>query len=99
MDLNTEDYKTILNYYKLELPTTKNALKKKAEEILARKLCKCIKAVDPTDEKKSIAICNNQIFTKRNLKKFRFTCKKKNKLKNKKDTNKRLVKTKKNINM
>ena len=38
MDLNTEDYKTILNYYKLELPTTKNALKKKSRGNFSKKI-------------------------------------------------------------
>jgi len=97
MDLSIEDYKIILNHYNLHIPNERNQLKNKAEEILAEKLCKCIKAVDPNDEKKSIAICNKSIFSNRNLKKFRFTCKKKSRLKYKKNTRKKLMKTKKKL--
>ena len=97
MDLSIEDYKIILNHYNLHIPNERNQLKNKAEEILAEKLCKCIKAVDPIDEKKSIAICNKSIFSNRNLKKFRFTCKKKSRLKYKKNTRKKLMKTKKKL--
>lgn len=97
MDLSIEDYKIILNHYNLHIPNERNQLKNKAEEILAEKLCKCIKAIDPNDEKKSIAICNKSIFSNRNLKKFRFTCKKKSRLKYKKNTRKKLMKTKKKL--
>ena len=97
MDLSTEDYKIILKHYNLHIPNQKNKIKTKAEEILSEKLCRCIKAVDPKDEKKSIAICNNSVFKSRNLKKFRFTCKKKASLKSKKNSRKKLVKTKKNL--
>ena len=76
MDLSLEDYKIILKHYNLEIPSNKSNIKTKAENILAEKLCRCIKAVDPKDEKKSIAICNKSLFSNRNLKKFRFTCKK-----------------------
>jgi hypothetical protein len=97
MDLSLEDYKIILKHYNLEIPSNKSNIKTKAENILAEKLCRCIKAVDPKDEKKSIAICNKSLFSNRNLKKFRFTCKKKSKLGFKKNSKKKLMKTKKRL--
>ena len=97
MDLSTEDYKTILKHYNLGIPNQKNKVKTMAEDILAEKLCRCIKSVDPKDEKKSIAICNKSLFSNRNLKKFRFTCKKKSQLVSKKNSRKKLMKTKKKL--
>jgi len=56
---------------------------------------RCIKAVQKKSRYKksrAIAICNNSIFKKRDLKHFRFTCKKK-KFYRKKGTRKILSKT------
>jgi len=70
------DYKKILSYYKMRLPKKNKTLKKKAETILANKLCKCIKKVGLKNEKRSIAICTNSIFTRKGLRRGKFTCKK-----------------------
>ena len=56
-------------------------IKEKAEHLLATKLCKCIKKVEKKysekySEKRAIAICYNSVIKKKNLKTFRFTCKK-----------------------
>lgn len=80
MKLSNKDYISILNYYNVNLNNmTHLQIKNKAEKILADKLCKCIKTVDPTlkKESKAIAICTDSVLRKKNLKIFRFTCKKK----------------------
>ncbi len=78
-ELTYSDYNAILKYYGIPL-TNKNKKKNKAiaEHLLATKLCRCIKKVKKTSslpEKSAIAICNNSIFRKRNIKYNRFSCK------------------------
>ena len=48
MKLNRNDYLDILNYYKIHIDKNikTNVLKKKVEEIIANKLCSCIKKVN-----------------------------------------------------
>jgi len=106
MNLSNNDYIKIVKNYGIVLPKTKkgttniNKTKKLAKKILADKLCTCIKKVTRTSklrESGAIAICNKSIFTRRNIKHFRFTCKKRNKLLNKKGTKNALEKTKNKI--
>ena len=76
MRLTINDYIIILKHY--GLPVSKRSvkiLKKRVNKLLIGKLCRCIKAVKK-NERKSIAICTKSIFTNRNLKRGRFTCKK-----------------------
>ena len=80
MKLLKDDYKKILNYYNLSIPTKKKALKNKAENILADKLCKCIKKVSRKSggrETKHIGTCRKSVLKKKSLKAFRFKCKNK----------------------
>jgi hypothetical protein len=99
--LNNSDYRNILKYYKIDPATlTDKAIKEKAEHFLAVKLCKCIKNVkNKSDgnsdgknpiksEKRAIAICYNSVLKKKNLKIFKFKCKKTAKLLSKKGTRK-----------
>jgi hypothetical protein len=44
--ITDNDYKKILEFYKIPIPKSKRLLKNKAEKILAIKLCRCIKKVD-----------------------------------------------------
>ena len=87
--LKKDDYIKILNYYKIPIGPTDSSktIKIKAEEILADKLCKCIKKVKQTDdeidtetpteaESKAIGICTDSIFRRKGLKHSGFTCKK-----------------------
>ena len=87
--LKKDDYIKILNYYNIPIASTDSSktIKHKAEEILADKLCKCIKKVKNTDdeidtetpteaESKAIGICNDSIFRRKGLKHSGFTCKK-----------------------
>jgi hypothetical protein len=95
--LKQNDYIKILNYYDIPISPKESSktIKHKAENILAEKLCKCIKKVkknDTTDsnneddktpsesESKAIAICSNSIFEKKGLERGLFDCKKKPRL-------------------
>ena len=96
MKLSRKDYITILKYYKIDVSNDAKLkyIQEKAEQILAEKLCRCIKKVHNQDSKKvkirdtkearAIAICQNSILTKKKLKINRFTCKKKPKFLSKK---------------
>jgi hypothetical protein len=74
--ITTGDYKKILSFYKMRLPKKNKTLKEKAEKILGTKLCKCIKKVGLKNEPRSIAICSRSIFTRKGLRRGKFTCKK-----------------------
>lgn len=83
MQLTHSDYNKLLRYYGVIPKGTLYDKKKIAHKIMANKLCKCIKKVQKTAKLKepaAIAICNKSIFQKRNLKHYRFTCKKKKEL-------------------
>lgn len=73
--LTKQDYIGILKYYNLNIPKSKKLLKKQAEQIMADKLCKCIKKLDPDFQEKSIAICSKAIFNNKNLQRGKFKCK------------------------
>tara|TARA_B110000902_G_scaffold215439_1_gene247890 strand:- start:3 stop:350 length:348 start_codon:yes stop_codon:yes gene_type:complete len=87
MRLLKQDYMDILDYYNINysknLPI--NLLRKMVEDKLAKKICSCIKKVkekyNDTLESRSIAICNNSVIKKKNLKIYGFSCKKKKTLK------------------
>jgi hypothetical protein len=105
MKLTNKDYKTILTFYKVDLSAlSSKEIKTKAEHYLAMKLCKCIKKIKgpggtgpsasgtgTANEKRAIAICYNSVLKKKNLKVFKFSCKKKVILLPKKGTRKILV--------
>jgi hypothetical protein len=76
-NLTKKDYIKILSYYKKEIPSNFNSLKREAENILSDKLCKCIKKVDRSNESKSIAICSDSIFKKKGFVRGTFKCGKK----------------------
>ena len=74
--LNDKDYIKILEYYKKPIPKSKRALKMNAEHILAEKLCRCIKKVDPVNEGRAIGICTKTIFNTKGYSRGAFKCKK-----------------------
>ena len=86
--LTKNDYEKILNYYNIPFSSSDSSkqVKNKAEEILAEKLCKCIKKVKDSagnsdeDESRAIGICNDTVFRRKGIKYSAFTCKKKPKL-------------------
>ena len=75
MTLNKKDYTKILKYYNLPIPKSGSEMKKQAEEVLALKLCRCIKKVSPSNEAKAIGVCTRTIFKRKNLMRGPFTCK------------------------
>ena len=87
-NITNNDYKKILTYYKKKIPKTRRLLKKEANDILANKLCRCIKEVDPINEAKSIGICTRSIFNKRGYTRGAFSCKKKQQVTFRKQTKK-----------
>jgi hypothetical protein len=111
MKLKIKDYKSILKYYQIDFQElTPEEIKLNAEDILANKICRCIKKINKhtsipfkktelNNENKSIAICTNSIFRKKNLKNFGFTCKKNINLKTKKGSTLKLIKLKPNLKL
>jgi L-amino acid N-acyltransferase YncA len=80
-ELTNKDYVSILKYYNLSIPKSKRLLQKQAEQIMATKLCKCIKKIDPENEAKSIGICTKTIFSRKGYTRGQFQCKKKQSVK------------------
>jgi len=73
--LTNKDYVSILKYYNLPIPKSKRLLQKQSEQIMAEKLCKCIKKLDPENETKSIGICTKTIFNNKGYTRGNFKCK------------------------
>jgi len=70
------DYEKILSYYNIPFENlSNNQLKRAAEDILANKLCKCIKAVEKkTGTQNAISLCTASVFGKKGLKYFDMAC-------------------------
>ena len=86
--LTNKDYISILKYYNKKIPKSKMLIKIQAEKIMAEKLCKCIKKIDPIYEAKSIGICTKTIFNRKGLTRGQFQCKKTQSVKFRKNNNK-----------
>jgi hypothetical protein len=95
-ELTNKDYISILNYYNLVVPRSKRLIKKNAEKIMAEKLCKCIKKIDPVNEAKSIGICTKTIFNRKGYTRGQFKCKKTQSVKFRKTIKNKKLKTRKN---
>ena len=74
--LNEKDYIKILKFYNIRIPKSKRTMKYKAEQILAEKLCRCIKKIGT--EPSSIGVCTKAVINNKGLKRGNFTCRKKN---------------------
>tara|TARA_B100000902_G_scaffold373790_1_gene402135 strand:+ start:1435 stop:1803 length:369 start_codon:yes stop_codon:yes gene_type:complete len=71
--LTHSDYKAVLKYYGIDSKKmNKKAAREKALDILANKLCRCIKKVE--DERKAVAVCKDSVLRKKGLHNGRFTC-------------------------
>ena len=81
MSITKKDYEKILNFYKIKIPKSYKSLKNKAENILATKLCSCIKSVGPNldkiNEPRAIGICTKTIFNNKGFTRNSFSCKNK----------------------
>lgn len=71
------DYIKILQFYNKPIPKTNQLLKLQSEQIMANKLCRCIKKLDPKNEARSIGICTKTIFNNKGYTRGKFSCKKK----------------------
>ena len=108
MKLSSTDFRNILKHYKLKIPKTKKKTRKRAANVLAGKLCRCIKKVQKKGRKRktkrynkraATAICSSSIFKKRGLVHSRFNCKKTPRLYVNKKNKRYLSKTRKKFNM
>jgi len=79
-ELTKSDYMKILAYYDIKAPKNMDKIKEDAENILAKKLCSCIKKVSPINEPKSIGVCTRSIFNRKQLKRGTFRCKRRRKV-------------------
>jgi hypothetical protein len=91
--LTNKDYIDILNFYNIDIPKSKRLLKILSEKILAEKLCKCIKKLDPENEAKSIGICTKTIFNSKGFTRGLFQCKNKRTVKFRKTQKNKTTKT------
>jgi hypothetical protein len=84
--LNHDDYKKILDYYDIPIPKTRSKMKSTAEDVLANKLCRCIKKVKKSRKDKSeripTGICRDSVIHRKKLDIYQFQCEKKSSLKN-----------------
>ena len=108
--LTEKDYKLILKYYNINTDNlSKKGIQQQAESILAKKMCRCIKKIDYTSSSASsssakkesniISICKKSVLSNKNIKNYKFTCKKKQTFLPKKNTTILLVKTKKKLKL
>ena len=86
-ELRENDYIKILKFYKKSIPKTYRLLKLQAENIIANKLCRCIKKVDKKNESRSIGICTETIINNKGYTRGKFKCRKKTSIQLKKNTN------------
>ena len=97
MSLSHTDYLNIMKFYKIDVSNIgKKKIKLAAEDILANKLCKCIKKITPLvkKEQNAIAVCKKSVLHQKHIKSFGFRCKKGSRFIPKKGTNKNLAKYK-----
>ena len=90
--LSVKDYEMIIKHYGRSVPKTARKKKEKAEDLMALKLCSCIKKVTrksrAKNEARSIGICSVSVIKNRGMKYKSFTCKKRRRIKNLKKTRK-----------
>jgi hypothetical protein len=84
-ELSNNDYKNILEFYNEPIPKSEIILKKKAEKILASKLCRCIKKIDHVAKSQAIGICTKTVINKKGYVRGIFKCKRKQTIKLKKN--------------
>jgi len=75
--LTLKDYKTIIKHYGKKMPKSRTLKKRKANNLMAKKLCSCIKKVRNKKKYEKIAICTSSVIKNRGLKYKSFTCKRK----------------------
>jgi len=73
--ITISEYKKILQYYNKKVPKSNKQIKQEAHGILSRKLCRCIKKLEPFTEAKAIGICTKTIFNTKDYTRGNFKCK------------------------
>lgn len=79
--LTKKEYIEILKYYQKDIPKNSDLkkIKELAEDLVAKKLCSCIKIINKEKnkdgEKRSIAICKNSILLNKGISDSGFRCK------------------------
>jgi hypothetical protein len=94
LQLTPADYKKVLTYYNQPIPRSTRQTKKKAEQLLTNKLCKCIQKVkksfrarNKTMKNKellssSVGVCRDSVLHRKNIDVYQFKCDKTQKLGN-----------------
>ena len=72
--ISNNDLRHILTYYNIPIPKSTTKLKMMGAEILAEKLCRCIKKIPGGNEKKAIGICTRSVFNKKGFRRGTFKC-------------------------
>ena len=80
--ISTREYKKILKYYGLPIPSSARRIKTLAEKILTKKYCSCIQKVkkEGGNKKTAISVCTDSVIHKKGLQRGAYTCKKKQRL-------------------
>ncbi len=73
--LTINDCKKVLNFYNKSIPKKTQMIKKHTELLLADKLCRCIKKIEPVYGPRAIGICTKTIFNNKGLTRSGFKCK------------------------
>jgi hypothetical protein len=73
-DLNINDFKHILEYYNEPIPKSNRLTRAAAEQLIASKLCRCIKKIGGDDEQRAIGICTKTILNRRGYTRGNFKC-------------------------
>jgi hypothetical protein len=81
--LKAKDYHSILTFYNVPLEgKTRKTRRNLAEQLLATKLCRCIKKVarksKTRKENRAIPICRDAVIKRKGYRIRKFTCKKRN---------------------
>ena len=76
-NLKKKDHITILKFYNINYKNlSTKQIKEQAEQLLVKKLCRCIKAVSKkTGKKLSYGICKNSVLKHKKLSISKFNCK------------------------
>jgi len=76
--LTHQDYMKVLEYYDVSMPKSHASVKKKAEDILADKLCRCIKKVkrsqNTSNERVPVGVCRTSVIHRKKLDIYQFSC-------------------------
>ena len=80
-EISIREYKKVLRYYGLPIPSSNRKIKTLADKILTKKFCSCIQKVKKGNGYKlAIPVCTKSVIDKKGIHRGSFTCKKKQRL-------------------